>query len=194
MNRLFFFLLIILLSYARQSVPSKEDQIAAAVLATSPELRDGATVLGYSSFGSLITLRKGTNQIICLADDPNQSGFSVAAYHKDLDPFMARGRELKMQGKSFKDRFTIRENDVKSGKFVMPKKATTLYILSGKNAKYDKKSNTVTGAKYRYVIYIPYATAESTGLPIGPQVKGGPWIMDPGTYRAHIMISPTNQQ
>jgi len=42
----------------------------------------------------------------------------------------------------------------------------------------------------RSVIYIPYATAESTGLPTKPIAPGMPWIMDPGTHRAHIMIDP----
>jgi len=42
----------------------------------------------------------------------------------------------------------------------------------------------------RYVIYIPFATAESTGLPLAPSAPGMPWIMDPGTHRAHIMINP----
>ena len=49
----------------------------------------------------------------------------------------------------------------------------------------DKES-----ASLRWVVYIPYATAESTGLPLKPLVSGGPWIMFPDTYRAHIMISP----
>jgi len=42
----------------------------------------------------------------------------------------------------------------------------------------------------RYVIYIPYATPESTGIPLTPMVDGAPWIMNPGTHRAHIMINP----
>jgi len=45
--------------------------------------------------------------------------------------------------------------------------------------------------KLRYVIYIPFATPESTGLPLSPEIPGGPWIMDSGTHRAHIMLNPT---
>ena len=36
--------------------------------------------------------------MICIADDPNQPGFSVACYFKELDAFMQRGRELRKQG------------------------------------------------------------------------------------------------
>ena len=42
----------------------------------------------------------------------------------------------------------------------------------------------------RYVIYIPYATAASTGLPEKPSAPGMPWIMNAGKYTAHIMINP----
>jgi hypothetical protein len=46
----------------------------------------------------------------------------------------------------------------------------------------------------RYVIYIPYATSASTGLPLKQDAPGMPWIMDPGTPRAHIMINPPQQK
>jgi hypothetical protein len=42
----------------------------------------------------------------------------------------------------------------------------------------------------RWVIYVPFATAETTGLSTKP-VENGPWLMDPGTPGAHIMITPT---
>jgi hypothetical protein len=48
----------------------------------------------------------------------------------------------------------------------------------------------VTDLYTRYVVYIPYATPETTGIPLAPLSAGGPWLMDPGTHRAHIMIDP----
>ena len=48
----------------------------------------------------------------------------------------------------------------------------------------------VTGARPLFVIYVPGATPESTGLPATP-AQGGPWIMSAGTPRAHIMFVPT---
>src|SRR2546421_11795842 len=74
------------------------DQIASALLAAPQERRSEATVLGYNAKGEVVTLRKGSNNLICLADDPTDKSFSVACYHKDLEPFMARGRELAAQG------------------------------------------------------------------------------------------------
>ncbi|MEP1096869.1 MAG: hypothetical protein ABJG78_17255 [Cyclobacteriaceae bacterium] len=169
-----------------QKKQTKGWQIKTAVLAAPEKFRENAMVYGYDDYGKLTVLRPGTNQYICLADDPNQEGFQAAAYHKDLDAFMERGRELKAQGKTFEERFDIREEEVKSGKLKMPDK-TTLFVLHGT---INDETSEIDDQYLRYVVYIPYATEESTGLPASALGKGHPWIMDPGTHRAHIMISP----
>ncbi len=166
-------------------IPSSEWQIRTAVLPLEEDLQAGATVLGYNPNGELTTLRKGTNDMICLADDPTKDRFSVAAYHKSLEPFMKRGRELKAEGLGFKEVFDTREKEVKAGTLAMPDKAT-LYVLSGE---LDENKEPIK-TQLRFVVYIPFATAESTGLPKAPPVPGAPWIMDPGTHRAHIMVTP----
>lgn len=168
---------------------SSEIQIKDALLA-APGNGEGAKVYGYNEKNELVVLRQGSNELICVADDPGQEGFSAACYHKDLDPFMVRGRELKTQGKSPKDIMDMREAEVKAGTLVMPKQPTTLYVYYAPAADYDAATGEVKKGTFRYVVYIPYATAESTGLPLKPEAPGMPWIMDPGTHRAHIMISP----
>ncbi len=179
-----------LLSCAQSSIPNKAEQIGAAVMAAPPGDREAAAVMGYDSNGELVLLREGTNNFICIADNPNEEGFGVACYHRDLEPFMARGRALRAEGKNQAEVTEIRESEAKAGSLQMPEQPTTLHILFGENGKYDPASGKVSGAQYRYVVYIPWATAESTGLPTKPLVPGGPWIMDPGTHKAHIMISP----
>jgi hypothetical protein len=178
---------------AFSQVPSAEVQIKTAVLAAPEEKRAGAMVYGYNTKGEFVVLRNGTNELICIADNPNQSGFSVSCYHKDLEPFMERGRELKTAGKSFQEIFDIREAEVKSGKLMMPKQASNLQVYSAPAEAYNTSTGEVTKGKFRYVVYIPWATAASTGLPIKPEAPGMPWIMDPGTHRAHIMIDPVSK-
>jgi hypothetical protein len=180
--------LIIHVSFAQ--TPSAEIQVKTAVLAAPEDKRDGAMVYGYNAKGEFVMLRKGTNEFVCITDDPKASGFNVSCYHKDLEPFMARGRELKAQGKSFQEIFDIREVEVKSGKLFMPKQATNLQVFSAPAENYNPETGEVTKGNFRYVVYIPWATAESTGLPLKPEAPGMPWIMDPGTHRAHIMINP----
>src|SRR5690242_13302696 len=112
-----FFTFVSAASFAQ--APTKEIQIKLALLSTPEELREKATVFGYDDKGELILLRKGDNDMIVLADDPKQDGLNVSTYHKDLEPFMARGRQLKKEGKSFQEVFDIRESEVKSGKLLM---------------------------------------------------------------------------
>lgn len=128
--------------------------------------------------------------MICLADDPNQPGLSVACYHRDLEPFMKRGRELKKEGKGFDDVFATREKEAKAGTLKMPSQPTTLFVYSASKDNYNEETGEVKNGYLRYVVYIPYATSESTGLPTKPDGPAMPWIMHPGTHGAHIMINP----
>jgi hypothetical protein len=171
-----------------QEVPPPETQIKMALHAAPQERRDGAAVLGYDSGGKLVELRAGKNDLICLADDPKTEGISVACYHKDLEPFMARGRQLSAEGMDQKARIATRFKEIEAGTLPMPRDARMLYVTTGQA--YDAETNTIAEAYTRWVIYVPFATAESTGLPTKPTGPGSPWLMDPGTAGAHIMISP----
>jgi hypothetical protein len=167
-------------------IPSAAEQIAGAVQAAPKERRDGAGVLGYSPEGKFVTLRNGANDLICLADDPKEAGFNVSCYHKDLEPFMARGRELIVQGAKGMDRHKLRWKEVDEGKLKMPREPRMLYVLTGKS--FDAATGTVADSYLRWVVYTPYATPESTGLATRSGTE--PWLMYPGTAGAHIMISP----
>lgn len=176
---------------AQVNIPSKEVQIKSALLAAPEGTRDGAMVYGFNGQGEFVVLREGTNNMICLADDPNSSGFSVSCYPKDLEPFMDRGRALKKEGKTFQEIFDQREEEVKNNQLKMPKDGTTLFVFYSKDEEaFNPETGEVTNGIFRYVVYIPYATEENTGLPLSPEAPGMPWIMDPGTHRAHIMINP----
>jgi hypothetical protein len=178
-------------SQAQVEIPSKEVQIKSAVLAAPEELREGAKVYGHSPQGEFMVLRAGTNEMICIADDPHTPGFSVSCYPQELEAFMERGRILKREGKSFKEIFEQREEEVKNDELKMPRDGTTLFVFYNKDeSAFNPKTGEVKNGNFRYVVYIPYATAESTGLPLSPEAPGMPWIMDPGTHRAHIMINP----
>lgn len=186
---LLFAILFNLAIYAQAEILPKEIQIKTAVLAAPQGSRDGAKVYGYDQDGKMVVLREGTNNMICIADDPNFDGIQVACYSDKLEPFMSRGRELKAEGKSEIEKRKIRAEEADSGKLKMPDSPSTLYVFSGSEENYDKETGELKDGKFRYVIYIPYATSESTGLPTKPEAPGMPWIMDPGTHRAHIMIS-----
>lgn len=173
---------------------NKKQQIAAALFAAPKEVREGAKVYGYDDEGNFITLREGTNEMICIADDPNKDGFEVVSYHNDLEPYMERGRALKAEGKSFTERRDIREKEATELTLAMPEKAATLHILYGENGYFDIDSTKVRNTKYRYVVYIPFATQASTGLSLQPNAPGHPWLMFPGKANAHIMLTPPDDK
>lgn len=173
---------------AGQQIYAEDQQIAAAVSAAPENMRTEATVLGYQSDTTLVPLREGSNELVCLADDPSNAEFHVACYHEGLEPFMKRGRELKAEGMSRKEVDLIRRSEIKSGELSMPETPMALYSLSGSDEAFDYEEGTVNEASPRYVIYVPYATEATTGLSRQPASQGAPWIMEPGTPWAHIMV------
>lgn len=165
-------------------------QIKAATQAAPAEFRDGAAVLGYNSNGELVVLRKGTNDYTCLAPDyRTPKYFAAYCYPNSLEPFMKRGRELIAEGKR-KDRDAIRQKEVAEGKLPMPKTPTTLFAYWGTLENLNKETGEMSDGKRRYVIYVPYARAADLGMSNKPNNLGQPWLMDEGSYKAHIMITP----
>lgn len=170
-------------------IVTNEALIATSLMAAPKELRSGCTVIGYNMAGDFVTFKEGDNGFICLVDNPMQDGFNAAFYPRELESFMARGRELRAEGKTEQEIFDIREAEMKSGKLKITP-GSTLNIYYAPNATYDPESSEVEGAQRRYVVYLPWATAASTGLPESPDKPSDPWIMNPGTHRAHIMLMP----
>jgi hypothetical protein len=192
MSRTTILVLVGVLACAGAATPQEkpaEQQIAEAVSPLADAMREGATVYGYQG-GSLTTLRQGSNEMICLADDPAAERWSVACYHESLEPFMARGRELRAEGKDMRERQTIRGSEIEAGTLAMPDGPAALYVLSGPDGSFDPATGQISGANRRSVVYVPYATAETTGLATEPSpTEDSPWLMAPGKPWAHIMIS-----
>ena len=172
-----------------QTPANADDQIAEAVMAAPPGSRPGARVLGWMPDGTSVVLREGTNDLICLSDNPTREGWEVACYPTSIEPYMARGRELAAQGVTDgQARLQTRWAEADAGTLMMPDDPATVYILHGEG--FDTATGEVLYPFLRWAIYTPWATPESTGLPPQPTAPGAPWIMFPGTPGAHIMITP----
>lgn len=171
-------------------VLSEDQQIAASVLPLPAEFRPTARVLGYRAGNPrIVPLREGAGPFTCLASDPASPRFHVACYHRSLEPFMARGRALRAQGIKGDRVDTMRFAEVRRGRLAVPRQPAALYSLSGPAGTFDAATGTATGARALFVIYVPGATAASTGLSAKP-AEGTPWIMFPGTPKAHVMFVP----
>jgi hypothetical protein len=171
-----------------QSLSPASEQIAGALLPLPKELRDGAGVMGYRAAGTLELLRAGKNGMLCLADDPAEERFHVSCYADTMEPFMARGRALRAGGVKGAQVDTVRFAEVKSGKIKMPTAPAALYQIFADS--YDAGTGTVKNGRNLFVVYIPFATPTTTGLSTVPS-DTKPWLMLPGTPKAHIMFSST---
>lgn len=173
---------------ADQDATSKrapEWQIASAVLALPEYLREGAEVREWTDDGHLVTLREGSNGLICLADRPGDGRFSAACYHEGLEPFMERGRELLREGIEGARRNETRWREIEAGTLPMPPVAI-VFNLAFPTEDFDPATaNPATGSRL-HALYMPFATADGTGIPELP--GDGAWLMDAGTPSAHVMI------
>lgn len=171
-----------------QAPLSEAAQVSSAVAPLPEQFRASATVLGYRTGESALSqLREGSGPFICLASDPaTPDRFHVACYHRALEPFMARGRAIRAAGPANVNVDSIRYAEAADGRLKLPESPAALYSLTGTRA-HVTDDGVVSGARLLHVIYIPYATAESTGLSTTPTASG-PWLMNPGTPKAHIMF------
>lgn len=166
-----------------------DQHITAAVLPLPEGLRAKAAVYAWRE-RKLVQLRAGTNSMMCLAEDPARKNFHVACYHRDLEPFMAAGRERTAKGLSRTAVDSARLADIKARKWAMPARPTALYELFAPEGAYDPAAGVLTGGSPVYVLYTPYATEASLGV-VQDGLKGGqPWLMNPGEPWAHLMITP----
>lgn len=166
---------------------SAEREVSDAVSPLPAALQPGAAVMAYPD-GKLTEIRAGTNGMICLADDPARKGFHAACYFKSLEPFMARGRELRASGLSAEATDSVRLAELTSGTLPLPTSGAGLYSISHDDDAFDPAGGIPEGTRGLYVIYLPFATEASTGISATPG-RDRPWIMYPGKPTAHVMIS-----
>lgn len=176
----------------QKTFPTPEQQIAVAVMALPPNMQAGATVMGWKTpTGKLEILRQGSNGMNCLAQFAIEKNFHVSCYHDGMEPFMLRGRQLREQGITVPAQLdSVRYLEVSQGKLRMPGQAA-LYQIFGDSASWEPATGALARTRSLFVIYIPGATEASSGLPTRAPANGAPWLMNPGTPKAHIMFTAT---
>ena len=150
--------------------------ISQATMPLPPSLQAGAEVVSVASDGEKTVLRKGSNNMMCRADDP-APGFMVICYHKSLDNYWTLAGPVLAGGATPKEERDFLLAAVKEGK-LSPVRGGILYVLNGAF---------VENALPLSVIFIPNLTAETTGLANVPD-QHQPWLMWEGTPLSHVMI------
>ena len=120
-----------------------------------------------------------TSDLVCVADDPRQNGFSVVCQHEKVEEYWLRGVQLLAGGASRDERDQIRNEEMEEGKLPRPEAGQARYGLNGS----DRET-----ATRMMVVMLPYATEETTGMRTEPNEDDRPWLMLGGTVSAHVMV------
>jgi len=162
------------------------DEIAQATLPLPEDMRAGATVYKYDpKTGERVVLRKGTNALEC---SPRGADGFTWCYHSVTGPRRDLSAKLRAEGKSDKEVQDALNAASAAGTIKPTPYGTMMYRLYGKKDR----------IQLLWVLVVPGATPESIGVSEGSQRDeaisgdGRPWLMNPGTPGAHIMI-PINK-
>ncbi|HET9832033.1 MAG TPA: hypothetical protein VFP91_10000, partial [Vicinamibacterales bacterium] len=84
--------------FAVAQTPASSNSVIAGALVPLPEpLRAGATVVRLDADFRPIELRKGTNGMVCIADNPNDDRFDVRCYRDSFIQVVYRAFQLGYQ-------------------------------------------------------------------------------------------------
>lgn len=161
---------------------STEEIIAQSVRPLPEDLRAGATVFRYDpATGDRIVLRQGNNQVECRPKD--EEGFTRCSPAANA-PRSDLSAKLRAQGMSGDALSAALADAEKKGLINPPIFGALSYRL------YDEPDR----IQLLWIVSVPNATPEQLGMPTGSQRdnalagRGLPWMMEPGTPGAHLMI------
>jgi hypothetical protein len=159
---------------------ASQADVDTALIAAPVSQRDQATVVKWSKEFTHVTLRKGTNRLVCYdrSGFPQQQPFSVQCTSLSNLDRVAQNMKAEASGDRKASEAMLAEME-KNGTRVKPEYGSTWHSVAGK----DRAS----AGRHHQMIAVPGATTQSTGLPENPR-QGGAWIMNAGTSTAHIML------
>lgn len=169
---------------------NQSQQIAAAVLPLPPSMRADATVVSMAEDGKTTVLRQGTNGLFC-AEHLTDKMFVAHCFPESMREAVVRRGELTREAGKNASAAKIDEEmnrEIKAGKIHLPEHPVVMYQMRGPINGYDPATNQATSAiKTWQMIMTPYATGATLGLP-DKKTEGAPWVMNAGTWGAHIMV------
>jgi len=157
---------------------AEDPAISTALLAAPDNLRAAATVVKWSPDHTYVTLRKGTNRLVCYdrSGFPLQQPFSLECTSiANLDR-VAQNMKAEALGDKMKSEAMLNAEE-KDGTRVKPEFGSVWYHLMGADKEHARPHMTIA---------VPGATMQTLGLPENGR-NGGVWIMNAGTTTAHLM-------
>ncbi len=177
-----FGLLAGLLVAAAGSVHAQTNQelIDKILLAAPPRLRADATVVGWRDDGSRVTLRGGTNGIVCWdqSDEPRKRTYASRCTSEGNLPRIEQNRSWLLSGKSQEEIQAMMAEAENNG---------TREVSEFGSVYYSVNSDDMENANIHMTISVPYATTHLLNVP-SERTNSQVWIMGAGTSGAHLMI------
>jgi hypothetical protein len=169
-------MLIGLLAFSGSLLAQSPD-IDTPLLAAPANQREGATVIKWKSDFTYDTLKKGTNRLVCYdrSGQPGQQPFSLECTSIANIDRVAQNMKFEAMGDKKQAMLDAAEKD---GTRVKPEFGSVFYNFGGADRERARAHTTIA---------VPFATAQSLGLPDNNKM-GGAWIMNAGTSTAHLMI------
>lgn len=159
---------------------SDAETIERAVMAAPARAQEDASVVKWEDDGTRVVLRQGSNGLVCWDQSawPGQRPFSVRCTNEANLPRVEQNREFLLKAGNAADAQALFEAAEKDGTRKVAEFGSGYYSMAG---------NDRASARQHVTIAVPFATAESLGLPTEPSASIA-WLMTPGTSGAHIMI------
>jgi hypothetical protein len=159
---------------------ASQEEVDKALIAAPTAQKDQATVIKWKDDYTYITLRKGTNRLVCYdrSGRPLQQPFAVQCTSLANLDREVQNMKAEATGERAKSEAMLQEME-KNGTRIKPEYGSMWHMVSGP----DRERAT----RHHATIAVPGATTASTGLPDNPR-QGGAWIMNAGTSTAHIMV------
>lgn len=170
------------LSPAAVSAQSPEALIERAVLAAPARLRAEATVLQLNKDGTITVVRQGSNGLMCW-DNAGRPG-----YNSPVDSECSTEANRTRLAENHAIQHSGGTPEEIQARFDALEANKTRAVSQYGSIYYRVRGNTVDEVMPHTTVAVPFATAESTGLP----ERGGPaalWLMQGGTSYAHFMVS-----
>ena len=163
-------------------------QLAALPLPLPDSLRAGATLVGVDANKQRVTLRGGSNGVVCTIWVPGEDSFDVRCYQQSFMPVIDARWKHSVAGASYRVMQHDLDSAIAAKAIVLPDHPTAGYRMLGPARAFDAKRGRVTNEIEQWEsIHIPYHTGVEMGLPSEEQ-GGSLFVMSPGTYWAHVMI------
>jgi mannose-6-phosphate isomerase-like protein (cupin superfamily) len=170
----------------------RDQEIALALSAAPPHLRDGASVYVLESHGYKL-VRKGNNGFTCLVHRDHPMNQKPTCWDREgtdtIVPAVLREGQLLMQGKTVAEVRAEIKRGFDDGTFIAPRRPGVAYMLSNGNRNYTRQTGQVDIFPPHMMFYAPNLSDADIGSK-GDGEGGLPFIAYQGPHGYMITIVP----